>query len=272
MTRVTSDASGHDVLVAVPAHDEAATIEACLASVIRAATVALRHGTIANAYVSVLAHRCSDDTAARARAALGGRSDVRWLVTTCDRPLQVGSVRAEAVARALARWPQIDPARAWLFNTDADSVVPPRWFDKTLAVAQLQHADAVAGMVEVVDWHGSMPARERYLRLVEAGLRSDGHTHAYAANLAVRLTTYQRAGGFPASPHGEEHALLDAIRGAGGRVASSRTPLVRTSGRVPGRAPMGLGALLGRLETAHLADSGTAVDVDPDARPAAVLD
>lgn len=66
--------------------------------------------------------------------------------------------------------------------------------------------------------------------LVQAGIHgTDRHDHVYAANLGMR-SSYQRAGGFPDVRHGEEHALLAAVRSAGGRVLTSAELAVITSG------------------------------------------
>ena len=135
------------------------------------------------------------------------------------------------------------PAR----NTDADSWVPPDWISATLSAMRAADAVAAAGLVEVVGWRAPASARRAYHALIEAGLHPWGHDHVYGANLAVRLDAYVTVGGFPARDHGEDHALVARLRSAAYRVATPRTPRVRTSGRTTGRCPDGLGALLGRL-------------------------
>ena len=59
-----------DVVVAIPAHDEEALVASCLASVVRAVAHARRERVVDAARILLAAHRCSDGTAARARAAL----------------------------------------------------------------------------------------------------------------------------------------------------------------------------------------------------------
>jgi hypothetical protein len=54
-------------------------------------------------------------------------------------------------------------------------------------------------------------------------------------------------GGFPAVPHGEEHALLARLQEAGYRVVRPPDVRVRTSARTTGRATAGLAALLDGL-------------------------
>lgn len=137
---------------------------------------------------------------------------------------------------------------AWVFSTDADSVVPQRWLTDMLRIAEAARADAVAGLTELIDWSPTQRARRAYSTLIRSGMSTDGgHGHEYAANLAVRLDTYLAVGGFPAVTHGEERALLAKIRRAGGVVATPREPVVQTSGRIPGRAHHGLSDLLASL-------------------------
>ena len=135
-----------------------------------------------------------------------------------------------------------------LLSTDADSRVPLDWVASLLGPAERDDAVAVTGMVELVDWAATPAAREAYARIIEAGLRDgDHHDHVYAANLAVRLDAYLAVGGFPSVRHGEEAGLLAALRAAGLPVTSTQASVVHTSGRMPGRAAEGLGALLERM-------------------------
>ena len=285
-----------EVLVAVPARDEAATIADCLAHLHRAARHAWASGHVLRVRVAVAAHRCSDATAEIAAAHLAElsqgtalsasaparSSSVRSAAAPAPAPhaapadaagqlrlfdgfvrpvayeATVGQVRTELIAAAIAAEPALDPARLWVFSTDADSVVPHDWISETLAAAHRAQADLVAGMTEVSGWEADRQARSAYAALIEAGMTGSGHRHVYAANLAVRYAAYLRAGGFPPVLHGEERALLNAVQAQGGRVLSTLQPLVTTSGRMPGRAEQGLGALL-----ASIAATGKVPAVDP---------
>ena len=134
----------------------------------------------------------------------------------------------------------------WLFSTDADSVVPPAWITSGLRLAQLASADMIVGLIDLMDVHPAI--RVAHDQLVRAGVHRNGsHDHVYAANLAVRLSTYAAVGGFPAVANGEEHALLAAVSAAGYPVLRTSAWRVATSGRTRGRARNGLGDLLGRL-------------------------
>lgn len=238
----------HDVLVAVPAQDEADRIEACLRSVAASLRAAQAGGLVHRARIAVGAHRCRDGTAAIATDAL---DDLGWsdrVVIEIAEAAPVGLVRSRLACAARQVEPALPPGRLWLFSTDADSIVPVDWVSGMLQTAAEDEADVVAGLVDLVGWRGGRAARRAYREIISSKLLPDGgHDHVYAANLAVRWATFETIGGFPGVPHGEEAGLLAAARRAGARVATPRTPRVRTSGRMPGRAPEGLGELLGRL-------------------------
>jgi hypothetical protein len=129
-------------------------------------------------------------------------------------------------------------------TTDADTVVPPGWLAR-----QLTHAvagwDAVAGTVEVTDWSGhaawvqaSFDAAYRVWR------PGQPHPHVHGANLGVRGSAYLAAGGIRPLALAEDHALVDAVRAAGGRVLAAGDLAVRTSARTTARASGGFSAYL----------------------------
>lgn len=237
--------------VSVPTHDEEELVGACLSSIVHAADIALSAGALDRVVVLLAAHRCSDATALRARATLRHLpAGVDAVVVVDDGPGPVGVVRHRLAIRAASHPALAGRPDAWLFSTDADSQVPPDWITGLLDAARSGDADAVAGLVAVCDWEADDEARLAYEEILAAGMNAAGHTHVYAANLAVRRRAYDAVGGFPAARHGEERELLRALRAAGVRIATPHEPLVLTSGRAPGRADQGLGALLAHL-TAH---------------------
>lgn len=213
--------------VVVPARDEEERVAACLHSVL----AALPAG-VATVVVAVL-DRCTDRTADRIPDGVD--------VLTNDAAVSVGELRDRGVRHLLARLAHRPADRTWLLSTDADTVVGPDW-----VTAHLRHAaagaHAVAGLADL-DTAGG-PA---YARIVSAGLRADGHSHVYGANLGVRADAYLAAGGFPAVPHGEDHGLVERLRERGLRVVTALDGRVRTSGRTAGRAPGGLADLLAGL-------------------------
>lgn len=233
------------VLVAIPAHDEQTLVGRALDAVVRAVDD-LRSRARCDVSIGVSAHRCTDDTFAAAAVKLASTSGIDVTVLRDERSQSVGGVRRRLINAMLT--PGMSGAETWILSTDADSVVPREWISCMLHAASRADAVAVAGMTDLIDWDASPQARAAYERIIESGLTEDGgHRHVYAANLAVRLDAYLAAGGFPCADHGEEHHLIQAIRSAGGTVATPRYPRVRTSGRMPGRAAHGLGDLLATL-------------------------
>lgn len=239
-------ASAPDVLVAVPARDEEDAIEACLASVVAALQVALATGRVARARVAVAAHRSRDATAERARHLLRA-SGLEHLVVADESSTTVGEVRTTLVRAALRTAPALASERSVLLSTDADTVVPADWVTGLLDVVERTGADLVAGFVALDGWRPAPAAAAAYDEILRAGLTVEGHHHVWAANLAVSVTAFAAAGGFPPVVHGEERVLAARVAAAGGLVVGSLSPVVVTSARMPGRAAHGLGDLLRRL-------------------------
>ncbi len=242
--------SAVDVLVAIPAHNEASTIAACVDSVGRAVTAAQRRADVGRARVAIGLHRCTDETEAKARWALAAYPSIQSVFVTEHEPMAVGLIRTRLIDGAAAAARALKPESSWIFSTDADTVVPEDWIVSTLAQQRAGSAELILGLADIVDWDADEPARRAYRDLIEAGLTGHGHRHVYAANLAIRLAAFQQVGGFPGLPHGEEHGLAAAVRKAGLGVLTTLAPQVRTSARMPGRASQGLGALLAGLAAA----------------------
>lgn len=215
------------VAVVVPAHNEEATLRACLASV----GVAARHSPVPVEVITVL-DACTDSSAACLDVLPHGRA-----LRVGAR--NVGSARAAGMAAALGGGPE----GLWLMTTDADSLVPPHWVAGHLAHAA-RGADVVVGTVAAVDWSG-WPAglAERYDRRYAgrthpSGL-AHGHGHVHGANLGLRAGAYLAVGGFPALPTAEDHAIVDAARARHLRVLTVTDVPVITSTRALARAPHG---------------------------------
>ena len=242
-----------DVVVAIPAHDEVEHLAGCLHAVADAVVHARAGRVIARAVVVVVAHRCTDGTAEVAVDVLRSRLDeVEFDVLRLDEQADVGAVRDLAVRHGLAGLGA--PEHAWLFSTDADTVVPRDWITEALSEAAASDSVAVAGLTTLDRWIGSTAGRESYDDIIERGLyvEADGrlaHRHVYGANLVVRCDAYLDVGGFPHHGHGEDQRLVDALAVTGHRVLRSRTLVVSTSGRMDGRARDGLAHLLLRLDS-----------------------
>lgn len=236
-----------DVVVAIPAHNEEEFLPDCLDAVLTALTHARDVGLLRDAVISVVAHHCTDATSTVAREILGmdgaSTGSVRGIVAEDGYAATIADVRRLAVDAGL---PHVRRGQdTWVFSTDADSLPPRDWITGTLAAAG--PAAAVAGMVELFGWNASDDARAAYDRIIAHGIHGQHHDHVYGANLAVRLDAYLDVGGFAPVPHGEDHALVDALREASYTVATPLHPVVLTSGREQPRCPDGLGALLRTL-------------------------
>ncbi|MBI5089342.1 MAG: glycosyltransferase family 2 protein [Actinobacteria bacterium] len=229
-------ASIQQLLVVVPAWNEERLIGGAVESLRRAADavspMAVR--------IVIACDSCTDRTAsiARARAALDARFAViegSWGAA--------GAARRAAVERArLLDGDAIPPELTWLATTDADCVVPDDWLAQHLAHTA-DGIDAVAGVVTLLadDDHSPEVARAFHDHY-ELGERS--HRHVHGANLGVRLSAYDAAGGFPAIVTGEEHALWAELRRQSFSTCSSISLRVATSSRLEGRAPNGFAGWL----------------------------
>ena len=221
--------------VVVPANNEQDALPSCLNG-LRIAACAVEVPVT----VIVVLDSCTDSSAEIVAEARGAAELAVTSITVTAR--NVGLARHTGMVELLRLLPEDG---TWLATTDADSIVPPRWF-----AAQLAHARAgarvVAGTVTVVDWQDrSMAARERALRDYHA----TSHPHIHGANLSFVATAYQEAGGFPPVTSGEDVALVDAFRSADEPIAWAMDLPVTTSARRHARAPQGFSGYLTALES-----------------------
>jgi hypothetical protein len=227
------------VVAVVPAHDEAARIDAAL----DALDVARRRvaGAVTCSIV-VVADACTDATAAHARLRLSDPPDsVIDVAYRC-----VGAARRAGVAAGLAA-AGTTPAATWLVSTDADTVVTPDWLDHQLRWAATG-VDAVAGTVDLHhDDDRDTVLAGRFTATYGAVIVAGEHPHVHGANLGVRADAYLAVGGWPAVPTGEDQLLWGRLRTAGHRTASPPELTVATSARRRGRAPHGFAADLAAL-------------------------
>ncbi|WP_129338827.1 glycosyltransferase [Cellulomonas endophytica] len=229
------------VVVVVPARDEEALVDRCLASV-TAACARLAAATGVGAEVLLVADGCTDATAERARA-----HAVRVLETPAA---GVGAARALGAATGLAGSPA--PAgRTWLLCTDADTWVPPDWALEHVALADAG-ADLVLGTVRPDP--DDLPERVvRLWRSTRVPGRPNGHVHG--ANLGVRADAYAAVGGFAAVEGDEDVDLVARLRALPDvRAVASDAVDVLTSGRRVGRTTGGYAGYLRALAVRALAD------------------
>ena len=220
--------------VIVPAHNEAADIGRCLASVNAAAVHPALGGEPVVAVVALDA--CTDGTAELCahHGAVAIQLDARC----------VGVSRAAAARHALGM------GARWVASTDADTVVPPDWVWKQVSCG----AEAFCGVVDVIDWLDYPPG----VREAFAGRERscDGHAHVHGANLGLSAAAYEKAGGFPPLTTGEDVALVKALLNSQISIAWRARPTVFTSARRSARAPQGFSGFLQALEREVLGNCG----------------
>jgi cellulose synthase/poly-beta-1,6-N-acetylglucosamine synthase-like glycosyltransferase len=230
------------VAVIVPARDEAALIERCLAAVHR--TLVHVSGMQLAAWIVVVADRCRDRTAAIARRALGRWRTHAGTVLEIDVG-SVGHARAAGVAAVLAGWGR-DLQSMWLANTDADTTVSSTWMAQQLVAAESGFA-AVAGVVDVKSFPGQAAlVRARFHETYEIPAQGP-HLHVHGCNIGVRADAYVDVGGWPALSLSEDHALWKALRARGWPCLSDPWLRVTTSGRRDARAAGGFADTLAAL-------------------------
>lgn len=221
--------------VVVPAHDEAALLPACLASIAVAGAAVVGRAQVST---FVVADACADATAAVAQAHGAEVIEVSYR--------NVGAARASGVVAALGA-PGLAPAqRTWLASTDADTVVPPDWLGHQLDLADAGFV-AVAGVVRVDSFVDHPAGTESAFAAHYATEPGAPHTHVHGANIAARADAYLRAGGWEALGLAEEHDLWRRLRAAGERCLATTTLWVTTSGRAKSRSDGGFADLLAGL-------------------------
>jgi glycosyltransferase involved in cell wall biosynthesis len=225
--------------IVVPARNEESRLPRCLAA-LGAATASMRAAddSAPRVRVIVVVDGSTDGTLRVARDWPG----VEVLSSAAGR---VGTARAAGVDHFLrseaGRATGLE--RVWISNTDADSAVPADWLS-----AQLLHArsgvELLLGTVrpDPQELAAGLLAAWRLRHLI-----ADGHPHVHGANLGVRGDTYLAAGGFPDVATQEDVLLSAAVRRSGGRVLSTGSSPVLTSGRTIGRAPGGMASYLREL-------------------------
>lgn len=223
-----------EIVVAIPARDEARVLGACLDSV-RTASAALRLvRPDVEVRVVVALDGCVDDTAAVA-AAFGATT-----VTLAG--TGVGRARDAAVTTALAA-ARVPVDRIWVACTDADSVVPRGWLVRQLVWAG-RGIDLVIGTVEPEGPHDAQVLAAWHARhqLVE------GHGYVHGANLGVRARTWLAAGGFGDLREHEDVHFVERVKVSTDRWVATDTTRVRTSSRRAGRVAGGFSGYLRGLE------------------------
>lgn len=211
-------------VVVVPARDEERTVAAAVGSVLAAA--AALGPTAPHVEVVVVADACTDGTADVARGAGAHVVEVAGA--------NVGAARRAGCAWALVR-EEVD--RLWIAVTDADCVVPADWLAVQLQAAA--RADVFLGTI-VLDPHDTARNAVWWSRYL-TGSAGPAHRHVHGANLGVRGSAYQAAGGFHELAAHEDTDLVSRLLAAGAVVERSHLGAVTTSGRHTSRVAEGVG-------------------------------
>lgn len=213
------------VAVVIPARDEEALIGRCLASVLVAARFARDHGITTS--VTVVADRCTDDTALIARSFAG--------VTVLEIDARnVGTARGVGVDSAM-RESGVAASALWIANTDADSVVPEHWISAQAALAH-RGFDLMIGTVRPEFKDLSAEQVNAWRATHSPGL-ANGHVHG--ANLGIRADLYRRSGGYSPLAEHEDVDLLARCAAHNPRSLATASCEVTTSGRQYGRTDGG---------------------------------
>ncbi|MGG5886672.1 glycosyltransferase [Falsiroseomonas sp. HC035] len=240
--------------IAIPAHNEAGRLPACLGGL---AAQRLPQGGWDGIGVLVLANNCTDDTVAQARA-LEAALPFRLILRDVMLPeASAGQARRRAMAMAASLVAE-DGA---LLTTDADAVPDAGWLAGNLAWLAAG-ADAVAGAIRLDSAEAAqlppllreqIRAEERYALLLDrlASLVDPEpmdpwprHSRQSGASLALTRRAWARIGGVPDQPAGEDRALVAALRRAGLRVRHAPEVRATVSARLDGRAAAGMAETL----------------------------
>ncbi len=246
--------------MAIPAHDEADRIGACLAALAMQRDdrgAPLPSGRFS---VLVLANNCRDATAETARS-FAEVAPFPLHVVECRLPpseAHAGGARRAAMDRAADLLEAEGSADGVILTTDADSRAAPTWVSASLsgfgpgidAVAGYIDADATEYLALGAGFLARGRAEDRYLaRVAELYAVLDpqrldpwpNHRVHSGAAMAVSLSAYRAIGGLPVRPLGEDSALAEALEDAGFRIRHCLGAVVTTSCRFDSRAPGGAG-------------------------------
>lgn len=231
------------VIAVIPARNEEATIIASLQSIATAIEHCGPH--IAEAVIVTVADNCTDATESLVQSFASSRSDSVLVQTAQGR---VGTARAIGVGAGVARLNDAQPWSTWICNTDADTMVPRDWISRQLHYAD-RGAQALAGVVDVVDFDGQSPVVENRFRSSYTDLLpNDGsdHPHVHGANMGIRLDAYRAVGGWAPLGLSEDHEIWNRMRARGVTMAAPVELRVITSGRAVSRCAGGFADSLRR--------------------------
>lgn len=228
-------------VVVVPARDEEDRIGRCLEA------LAGQRGIAADAYAVVLVlDACRDATEQHARAAAARHPGLQ--LTLLDGPGQgVGAARRLGMEHAVQRLLDAGRPDGLIASTDADTVVPPDWLARQLALVAAG-ARAVGGDIRL-DPSQALPLEaarrreqrgaQRLVRVRERDPQAE-HPHFAGASMSLTAEAYVTIGGMEPLSALEDEALARRLDAAGIPIARPADVHVHTAPRTTGRAPRGL--------------------------------
>lgn len=236
--------------VCVPARNEAAHIGTLIA--------ALAGQTVAVPVPLALCVNNSDDGTSAAARAAAAQTNGQVALTLVEKRFTAIDAHAGSARRAAMDLgaTMLKEADGLLLSTDADCRPPTDWIAANLAWADedrivggqimLDEDETVPGVI--LELRGRFDRYWEQVRAIEDLLdpqpwdpapRHGDHT---GASLALSVSLYQRAGGVPLLPTGEDRALVDAAVAAGGTLIHPAAVWTRASARTVGRAAGGMAA------------------------------
>lgn len=247
---------GHSapLCVAIPVRDEQDEIAGCLDAVSRGLEGLGRTGVV------VLANNCLDATAARARRWARDRAPGSCHVESIETELpperaHAGGARALAMRHARRRV----GSGGIILTTDGDSRPGATWAaDMVQALARCDMAfgplaprpgpgEEILRIYDRLEQE-ALSLQSRYLHRVSAekGASAPAHQQESGASLGVTAAAWDRLGGLPELPCGEDRAFAMRAIAAGLRVERAAVAPVMTSWRLAGRARGGHADTLAR--------------------------
>lgn len=235
--------------VVVPIHNERQRLPDAMASL----AVATMSTTVPVSLVFVL-DACTDDSEriGRGQSDLSPLAAYHWIPTVHRR---ASSARSSGVEKVVTETGLlgIAPRDVAVLTTDADTTVPKEWISDH--VVRLDSGDdAVAGIVDLERSAESDGFYERWRHDYSEHFRRDGsHPHVHCANLAVRLSCLNAAGGFGHHERAEDIDLWRRLEATPNiRLRSDHASLVTTSARSDGRVDGGFATALNVLYRTEL--------------------
>lgn len=247
----------YSAVIGVPVHNEERYIARSLKLLDQQADAPDAYGD--DYAIVLLLNNCTDGTLAVVRSLEAElKHDVYCVDITLPKNLAHAGMARKLAMDMAAR---LTAPHGIVLTTDADAVVTTDWVAMTRKHIETG-ADAVSGFVqhnpaEKTDWPRALKDRtnlecryEDLLAELYATLDPQPHNPVpchmvtLGASLAATREAYQKSGGVPPIPCGEDRAFIAALERSGARVRFPRDVIVYTSSRLAGRADGGMAATL----------------------------